>query len=122
MIAAKVFEVRDRGTFIPVLAVETADWNDSLSQQAWLMRRAAYLSQQAWLMRRAAYAHHILLTHLTSRRTEYDPGVWDNRTMKTAHQYIIENWSSLKGGEVIDVRFILNEVDKPCESERMIDG
>lgn len=108
MIAAKVFEVRDRGTFIPVLAVETVDWND-------------FLSQQAWLMRRAAYTHHILLTHLTSRKTEYDPDVWDNRTMKTAHQYIIENWGSLKGGEVIDVRFILKEVDKPCESERTID-
>lgn len=108
MIIAKVFEVRDRGTFIPVLAVESRSWFGGDPEQ--------------WLFRRAAYNGHILLTHLTSRQTEYDPDVWNNRTMTNAHRYISDNWNSLVSGEVVDVQFILKETDKPCESEREIDG
>jgi hypothetical protein len=104
MITAKVFEVRDRATFIPVLAVKT--------------KSDQYMfPNEDWLFRRAAYNGHIILTHLISLHTEFDPQMWDNRTMINAHQYIVQHWDDLHGGEVVDIEYILGEVDYPKESE-----
>jgi hypothetical protein len=96
----KLFEVRDRATFIPVMAVAVNDGE-------WLFRRAGF-----------GPTPMVYLTHLTSNTCQYDPFAWTNRTMKTAHMHITENWHALASGAVIDVEFILGETDAPKTSER----
>jgi hypothetical protein len=39
--------------------------------------------------------------------------------MRNAHQYILENFDILKGGEVVDVEYILGETQILKSSERV---
>jgi hypothetical protein len=96
----KLFEVRDRMTFIPVMAV-------LVDNGEWLFRRAGFGSTPM-----------VYLTHMQSNICQYDPFAWTNRTLKTAHLHIIENWDSLAHGAIIDVEFVLGEVATPKTSER----
>lgn len=107
----KLFELRDRGTFIPILAIRL-NMGQSSERCRYLLGRAGYgtlLEEQS---------QHVLLMNLDyperSHNSFYD---WNDRTYQTAHQYIIENWSDLESGQVIDVEFILGETDKPKQSE-----
>jgi hypothetical protein len=97
----KLFEVRDRATFIPVMAV-------LVNNGEWLFRRAGFGSMPM-----------VYLTHLTSNTCQYDPFAWTNRTMKTAHLHITENWDALPHGAVIDVEYVLGESAAPKTSERL---
>lgn len=97
----KLLEIRDRGTFIPALAVEVS-------------------GADGWLARSAGYGHRcILLTPLKGGNSTYDPYDWGgSRTMHTAHVYITENFDVLENEQVIDVEFILGEKDQPSMSDR----
>lgn len=130
----KLLEVRDRLTFIPVIAVAMLpgperDWLDvsgaaSEAARAWQARR--------WLLRRAGYAEDerhpaIALAHLGASKTSdrvggktfcCDPYDWCDRTYQTAHIYIEDHWHDLKDGDVVDVEFILGETKEPKRSER----
>jgi hypothetical protein len=105
----KWFEIRDRATFIPVMAVrikaETGP-NDS-SQAAYLARRAGFGAAPA-----------VQLLHFSSNRTCNDLYDWTDRTMKSAHLYIEKAWTMLEDGAVIDVEFILGETTTAKASER----
>ncbi len=107
---SKLLEVRDRATFIPVLA--TAAQPDPYSiEQAYLLMRCGY----HWGDRN----NSVLLTKLNGGSiTHNDANYWSNRTMKTAHQYIKEHWDDLKDGDVVDVEYILGESTSPKLSER----
>src|SRR6266542_5222131 len=111
----KVLEIRDRNTFIPVLAV---DMNPVFKDRHTLDISNA----QRYLLRRAGYACDgkpiILLTRLEGGRSTYDPFDWGDLSWKVAHNYIRKHWSNLADGDVIDVEFILNESDAPKVSER----
>ena len=98
----KLFEIRDRGTFIPVLAVSISD------EDGFLAKRAGFGSRC------------IQVVHFAHGKTSYDPYGWDNRTMKNAHAFIEKNWDDLKNEEVIDVEFILGETKEPKKSERFL--
>jgi hypothetical protein len=50
------------------------------------------------------------------------PREWGDRTYQIAHQYIVENWSVLESGAVVDVEHILGETDEPKVSERETAG
>ena len=105
----KLLEIRDRGTFIPALAV---DMNDPGPGQKYLLRRCDYpLDGQS----------NIMLTNLNGNgsKATNDPYFWGDRTWATAHNFIIDNWNSLYDGAVIDVEYILGEIDiiKRSESE-----
>lgn len=92
----KILEVRDKATFIPVLA----------------LRLLPEVEAEEYLCHRAGFGRtkYILLTRLyMPSEMNYDPHAWPNRTMKTAHLYIKENWDWLVSGDVIDVEFILGE-------------
>ena len=111
----KVLEIRDRNTFIPVLAVDmNPDFKD---------RHTVDISiAQRYLLRRAGYACDckpiILLTRLDGGRSTYDPYDWGDRTWKVAHDWIEKNWFNLSDGDVVDVEYILGERDTPKISER----
>jgi hypothetical protein len=105
----KIFEVRDRATFIPVFAMKMQPDNEG----------------QRYLLRRAGYSCHpddpiVMLGYLGKGSCNYDPYAWrGSRTMQVAHQYIQKNFNDLSNGDVIDVEFILYETSEPKESERI---
>jgi hypothetical protein len=103
----KLFEIRDRATLITVMATKLSQ--DTLLEKAFFDR--------------SGYANgHIIVTRLTDCLSSNNPFDWaeltsNTRTMKEAHLFIDANFDSLSNGEVIDVEFILKEVDTPKTSE-----
>lgn len=105
MTETKILEVTDRYTFIPVLAVRVC---------------AGFGSGSDYLLRRAGFArreHYVILSRLSGNHVTYDPAGWGDRTLTTAHQYILDNWDTIADGAVVDVEFICGEVSKPRLSE-----
>jgi hypothetical protein len=101
----KVLEVRDKATFIPVVAIRC------FSENHW----------EKWYLRTTGYDLNypsILLMRLRGAKASYDAFEWGDRTMQTAHQYIEKEWSTLQSGSVVDVEFILGETIAPKFSER----
>lgn len=96
----KFLEIRDRGTFIPALAIEVS------AADGYLARRAGFNSPCIYLIA------------LSTQKCAYDPWNWGNRTMNTAHQHIERHWAVLKSVDVVDVEFILGETAAPKRSER----
>ncbi len=94
MIESKLFEVRDEGTFIPVLC--------TLIPDNWMMRHVGFDGPT------------VLLTQLSSLKTDYFPL---GRTLGHAYDFISGNWNNLINGQVIDVRVILGESEIVCQSE-----
>ena len=104
----KLFEVRDRGTFIPVIATLMIPVGTEADAEAFLLKRAGFDFDSAF----------VLLARLEGGDALYDPFGWVNRTMRTAHIYIQDNWDALRSGDVVDVEFILGERPAPKISER----
>jgi len=103
----KVLEIRDRGTFIPALAVR-------------LSRDGAGDIAVNYLARRSGYGDEgcVLLTHLGGgKMAQCDPYAWNDRTWHVAHLFITDNWEGLKNGDVIDVEYILAETKTKKTSE-----
>lgn len=106
---AKALEVRDEGTFIPVLAVDMNPDNDA---QRYLLRRCGYA---------CAGEPNIIVTRLSGEgQATNDPYSWSSsaRTFPVAHNYIIDHWEELNDGDVVDVEFILGEKPTKKTSER----
>jgi hypothetical protein len=130
----KLFEVRDRGTFMPMMAVRLLvrqpDFRHAHDRSLSESQFAIHDNREEWLLRRAGYGQNEILDHadehepyvilikLDGTECQYDPFAWPNRrTLTTAHLYIRDNWSKLTSGQVIDVEHILGESDQPKESE-----
>ena len=107
----KLFELRDKGTFIPIIATLMA--KPANEAEAYLLRRAGYSigPDDHWL---------VLLDRLEGGHSDYDPKRGGPRTYPVAHQYIQDHWPELVSGQVIDVEFILNETRHPKVSEAFI--
>ena len=102
---SKCLEVRDKMTFIPVVAINTAP---SCVGQRYLLRRAGYAPEGAT----------IILVNLNDCRANNDPYGWpSSRTFTVAHEYIEKNFDQLDDGDVVDVEFILGETSAPKNSE-----
>lgn len=95
----KTLEVRDKGTFIPVLAIRIS------GTDGYLVRRAGFNSAMIYLI------------HLVGERCAYDPYTWTDRTMQNAHLFIEKEWANLQDGDVVDVEFILGESSVKKQSE-----
>ncbi len=106
---AKVLEIRDEGTFIPMLCVNI---HPSNAEQRYLMRRCGYACDGQ---------PNVVMTslHANGDKSSNDPYFWGGRTRPVAHQYIIDNWHTLNDGDVIDVSFILGETKTKKISERI---
>lgn len=114
----KLFEIRDRGTFIPAMAVhliinETGEVGDA---EYFLLRRSGYNQTQILNSHAEPY---IVLSKLDGVVAHYDPFNWDSTTMRDAHRYMVDNWRELKSGDVIDVEFIRGDTQTPKVSERL---
>lgn len=105
----KIFEVRDRMTFLPMMAARVTAANEG---QRYLLRRAGYGLDDTPSL--------ILLSQMNGGNGQQtcDPYDWDCRTKGTAHEFIMRNWEDLNDGDVIDVEYILGETSTKKESER----
>jgi len=104
----KLFELRDRATFIPVMAASCG--SDDLRER-FLLRRAGYCVDDQPM---------IMLADLNGgRKAQYDPHAWGDRTFAVAHDYITRNWPMLTTGDVVDVEFILGETKEMKVTEAM---
>ena len=104
---SKCLEVRDDGTFCPVICIRPVPTNEA----------------QRYLLRRDGYSGEITescVIYITPQcqGCAYDPYDWPGRTHKIAHHYITEHWHELKDGDVVDVEFILGLRKEPKQSER----
>lgn len=105
---SKLFELRDKGTFVPVLCTLMESAHD---QERWLLRRAGY----------GVGSNLVMMTGLANHpdKASYSPYDWAmDRTRHVAHQYITDHWEELETGAVVDVEYILHERETPKQSER----
>jgi hypothetical protein len=106
MTRVKFLEIRDKGTFIPAVAIDCSLFGNSYDD--YLLRRAGYGEKRC-----------ILLTSLHGRRpAHHDPYDWGDRTWHVAHLYIEEHWDEIADAGVIDVEVALGEKETPKVSER----
>ena len=99
----KLIEIRDRKTYVPVMAV-------------------GFYGRDSWMLRRSGYGHdkfYVILTKISGKtHCEYSPCNWGDRTMSTAHKYLVENWPLVGDGGMIDVEVVKGEKEHPTESEQ----
>jgi len=108
-IEVKLFEVRDRATFIPAYCVRFRD--DLADTQEWFLLRAA-----GW----GPNPDCIYMTLLEGGDTSHNPHGFKpgGRILQVAYAYIENHWDQLESGQIIDVEYILKETDEPKKSER----
>jgi len=104
----KIFEIRDRATYIPVMATKMV--SDNKAEEYHLVR-SGYGKKQVLVM----------MVRLAESWCSYSPYDWDikARTMPVAHKFIKEHFDELETGDVIDVEYILGETDTQKLSERI---
>jgi hypothetical protein len=107
----KCLEIRDKGTFIPVICIRPTPDNEA---QRYLLRRDGYRGTMA--------EECIIMIDAQCRGVAYDPYDWtkDRRTKGVAHDYIARHWRELADGDVVDVQHILGETSSPKLSERFL--
>lgn len=108
----KFFEIRDEGTCIPAIAIEMLP-DERIDAR--FLRRCGYPSVENG-------QPSVVLMRLSDQRATSDPYEWpsltgDRRTMPNAHQHIIDNFSKLTSGQVVDIRVILGEESEPAPGE-----
>lgn len=110
---AKTFEVRDDGTFIPVMAIKLMPGSEA---ERYLLARAGYGNIPR---RQAEYV--VVVTLDPPLRAEYDPWEWNNgsRTMLNAHLWIRDHFDDLPSGSVVDVEYIMGITTAPKMPEAM---
>ena len=108
MIETKFFEIRDKGTMMPIMVNKVWRNRESDPDSHWLLGKAGFGSEPCYIM-----------TILTSMKCEYNPFEWeDRRTLYNAHRFLCDSFEFLSDGQVIDVEYILQETDEPKQSER----
>lgn len=101
----KLFEVRDRATCMPVMAIRVQGGSESREDR--IIRRAGYGMTPCVILHP--------MEHQLARWDAYD---WEgNRTLHHAHKHIELNWDTLADGAVVDVEFILGETHESKASE-----
>lgn len=108
----KAFEIRDRGTMIPVIATKIAPSNKS---ERSLMRKSG-LDPYATPDNQRVVVYRLSNTLGDCR---IDPWLWpgESRTMRIGHIYIKNYFDTLISGSVVDVEYILGETDSEKLSE-----
>lgn len=109
----KLLEIRDRATFIPALAIQ---YDSEIESERYLLARAGYGRT------RGDHQRYIALCKIDGGLGHITTDIYDwvgSRTMQIAHDHIIKNWDQIKSGDVIDVEFILGEIQIEKISERL---
>jgi hypothetical protein len=107
MMLVKMLEIRDTGTFIPVMCIRPLPDNEG---QRYLLRRDGYSCDPGDPI--------VIMIDAQCRGVSYDPYDWHSTTHRVAHDHIRQHWDDLRDGDVIDVEFILGRSSAPKLSER----
>lgn len=103
----KFFEVRDRATFIPVMAIKMS-YDATNIKEEFLISRGGFGRDNP----------SVILIRLSDSQASHDPYEWTgSRTMHVAHLEISDKFDQLQSGELIDVEFILGEKKEKKKSE-----
>lgn len=106
----KIFEVRDKGTFIPMAAIRLCC---DTSKEAYLLNAAGYgQSPERYVI--LIGLEPPLYASYSSFDTEMKFG---SRTRAVIHKHLEKFWESCVSGDVLDVRYILGETQTPCVSQ-----
>lgn len=99
----KLFEVRDRCTFIPCIGIKVTGDDGPLARRIGILRGN----------------HSIMFGRLAGGQMVHSPHeqTLSGRTMHDAHRCVSETWDSLKSGDVIDVEYWLGETKTKKASE-----
>lgn len=102
----KAIEIRDAGTFIPVVAFQLKPEN---AAEHYLIRSAGFgIDQPA-----------VVVYRLNEGKSNFEPDMWGmTRTMRVAHEWIAANWDSIVSGDVVDVQYLIGERETPKVSQR----
>lgn len=122
-VRAKLFEVRDRGTNISVLAVQAWQSQPSKTERG-IWGRAGFRESIGRYRDGSDEMPLVIVVNLGVEPPEvhFDSNDWTYaRTMRIAHQFIETNWDMLISGQVVDVRAILGEQEKPAISDYLRD-
>jgi hypothetical protein len=110
----KLFEIRDRMTMIPVLAIKMGGRTE---EERYLLARSGFGRSVE------AQDQYVMLVQIVGGegKAQSDPEGWPHnpRTYHLAHNYILREWEKLKSGDVVCIEFISGERDKPKTSERV---
>lgn len=107
----KLFEIRDEGTLIPILALKT-DGSELNDAERWLWDRAGFGRDGT---------PYVLFATINGGdgKITCDPSDWGrNRTMREAHEYIEKHFDELEHGAVVDVEYVLGLRAEPKTSDR----
>jgi hypothetical protein len=108
----KTFEIRDEGTFIPVLAIRLNPENNA---------DRFLLAQSGYGRTPAEQGKYVIMMPLNDvSMATYDPFKIDRPggTYFVAYEYIKKNFETLESGAVVDVEFIKGLTPAPKISER----
>ncbi len=105
----KMFEIRDRATFLSVTAIKLGT-STNTKREDYLLRRMGF----------NLYGSDIQINSFKGC-THTDLYEWNDRTYQNAHKYIEDHWVELETGDVIDVEFILGETKTKKISEQFED-
>jgi hypothetical protein len=97
----KLIGIRNHATFVPAMAIRLSSTGDEAGD--WLLREAGYDLEHP----------SIMLTRLTDGEGQQDPYTWTNRTMHTAHLWLMEHFDEAATGHVVAVEYILGERSTP---------
>lgn len=113
----KTFEVRDVGTFIPILAVKL----DGMPPHK--NRGDEYLLSRAGFGRTATeQAEYVVVWPMHGGCGKATCDLYDHgsATLTRAHHYLNDHFDELESGSVIDIEFITGAVKRPKISERLV--
>lgn len=113
----KLFEVRDEGTNISVMAIKLGG-ETNLAENGILAHAGYGVSPQKRLD-----SNYVILVKLNGSNIEvnHDPFKWPgSRTMCYAHTYIQRNFDELTSGDVIDIQYLGGETKTPKTSDNLV--
>jgi hypothetical protein len=107
----KMFEIRDSMTFIPAIGIAMNE--PTTEADRYLLRRSGYALESI------PNGGCVLFGRAVGGEFRYDPYDWPTnpRTMRVAHQIVVEQWESLSSGDVLCIEYYLGERQMPKVSE-----
>ena len=111
----KLLEIRDEGTTMPVIAIKP---DPRTEPERWLWAKGGYgpdvMGQRDYVLLAPLHGGAGMLVC-----DPYEhPGAPATRTLHVAHKHIIECWTYLRSGDVVDVQYVLGETTEAKVSER----
>ncbi len=112
----KLFEVRDKGTTMPVIAIKP---DPRFEAERWLWAKGGYgtdpMGQRDYVLLAPLHGGEGMMVCDPFKH----PGAPHTRTLPVAHKHIHEHWDYLSSGDVVDVQHILGETTEAKLSERV---